>query len=154
MTNPTKFGVIYSPQYPDIGQNSELDVYRILGKSLENKINYDFKFKQEISMISGLQIKHIKKSIRERKNRQRSHDSDLSSVIRRKGESQNRCFKKKHAKISRKMNISYPLIRTCASQGIGNVRFSENLACFVFLKRVLRFAILPYYRRYDVGFFM
>ena len=40
-----------------------------------------------------------------------------SSVIRQKGESQNGCFKKtKHAKFSEK------------------VRFSQNLACFVFLK--------------------
>ena len=37
--------------------------------------------------------------------------------------------------IFRKTNISYPLIRTstCAYQGVGNIRFSENLACF-FLK--------------------
>ena len=35
-----------------------------------------------------------------------------------------------------KINISYPLIRTftCAYQGVRNVRFSENLSCFVFLK--------------------
>ena len=33
------------------------------------------------------------------------------------------------------MNISYPLIhkRTCAYQGVSNVRFPENLVCFVFL---------------------
>ena len=76
------------------------------------------------------------------------------SVISQKGESQNGCFKKtKHAKFSekrtfltlwylhaarqifRKANSSYPLIRTrtCTYQGV-NVRFSENLACFVFLK--------------------
>ena len=30
----------------------------------------------------------------------------------------------------------------CVYQGVRNVRFSENLACFV-----LRFALLPYYRR-------
>ena len=56
------------------------------------------------------------------------------------GESQNGCFKKKHAKFSgKKTNISYPLTpyplcypRTCAYQGARNVRFfSENLACFV-----------------------
>ena len=37
----------------------------------------------------------------------------------------------------RKVNISYPLIctRTFVYQGVRNVRFSENLACFVFLKR-------------------
>ena len=41
----------------------------------------------------------------------------------------------KARQIPRKMNISYPLIRTgaCAYQGIRNVRFSGNLACFVFL---------------------
>ena len=42
----------------------------------------------------------------------------------------------KALQIFRKTNISYPLIRTrtCAYQGVRNVRFSENLACFVFLK--------------------
>ena len=38
---------------------------------------------------------------------------------------------------------------TSAYQGVRNVRFSENLACFVFLVTlVLRFALLPYYRRF------
>ena len=34
----------------------------------------------------------------------------------------------------RKKNIPYPLIRTlrCSDQGVRNVRFSENLVCFVF----------------------
>ena len=43
----------------------------------------------------------------------------------------------------RKTNISYPLIstRTCAYQGVRNVRFSGNLTCFVFLKT--RFEIYP-----------
>ena len=38
--------------------------------------------------------------------------------------------------IFRKTNISNPLIRrrTWANEGVRNVRFSENLACFVFLK--------------------
>ena len=37
---------------------------------------------------------------------------------------------------------------TCAYQGGINVRFLENLACFVFLlPPVLRFALLPYHRR-------
>ena len=36
-----------------------------------------------------------------------------SPVIKQKGESQSKCFKKtKHAKFSEKRNISYPLIRT------------------------------------------
>ena len=53
------------------------------------------------------------------------NESLESSVIRQKGESQNGCFKKtKHAKFSEK--------RTCAYQGVR--KFSENLACFVFLK--------------------
>ena len=56
------------------------------------------------------------------------------SALRQKGESQNIGNKKtKHAKFSEKTNIFYPLIRTCAYQGIRNVRFSENLVCFVFL---------------------
>ena len=41
----------------------------------------------------------------------------------------------KARQISRKTNISYPLIRTrtCAYQGVRKFRFSGNLACFVFL---------------------
>ena len=49
-----------------------------------------------------------------------------------------------------KNDISYTLIgtRTCAYQGVRNVCFSENLACFVFFEiPILRFARLPYYRR-------
>ena len=32
----------------------------------------------------------------------------------------------------RKTNIAYPLVRTstCAYRGVGNIRFSENFACF------------------------
>ena len=55
-----------------------------------------------------------------------------------KVESQNGCFKEtKHVKFSEKTNISKPLIRTrtCACQGVRNIRFSENLTCFVFLKQ-------------------
>ena len=40
----------------------------------------------------------------------------------------------KARQIFRKTNISYPLIRTRTYQGVRNVCFSENLACFVFLK--------------------
>ena len=65
-----------------------------------------------------------------------------SSVIRQKGESQNGCFKKtKHAKFSEKNEHFLPpnipdehLLRTCAYQGVRNVRLLENLVCFVFLK--------------------
>ena len=59
-----------------------------------------------------------------------------SLVIRQKGEYQNRCYKKtKHAKFSEKRAVVYPLTctYTCPYQGVKNVRFSENLVCFVFL---------------------
>ena len=38
--------------------------------------------------------------------------------------------------IFQKTNVSYPLIRTqmCVHQGVTIVRFSEYLACFIFLK--------------------
>ena len=53
--------------------------------------------------------------------------------------------------IFRKMNISYSLIRTYTSayQGVISVYFSEDLVCFGFFLEtpVLRFALLPYYRR-------
>ena len=54
----------------------------------------------------------------------------------------------KPGQIFRKTNISYPLMdkRTCAYQGVRNVRFSENLSCFVFLKHPFSdspFALLP-----------
>ena len=43
---------------------------------------------------------------------------------------------KRMFQILRKTNISYPLICTrCAYHGVRKIRFSENLACFVFLKR-------------------
>ena len=55
----------------------------------------------------------------------------------KKGQISKRVFQENKAhQIFRKTNISYPLIRTrtCAYQGVRNVRFSENLTCFVFLK--------------------
>ena len=54
-----------------------------------------------------------------------------------KGRISKRVFQENKARqIFWKTNISYPLTRTrtCAYQGVRNVRFSENLACFVFLK--------------------
>ena len=54
-----------------------------------------------------------------------------------KGQILKRVFQEnKVRQIIRKTNISYPLIRTrtCACQGLRNVRFSEKLACFVFFK--------------------
>ena len=43
----------------------------------------------------------------------------------------------KARQIFRKTSISHPVIRTrlCAYQGVRNVRFSENLVCFVFFKQ-------------------
>ena len=51
----------------------------------------------------------------------------------------------KARQIFRKRNITYALIRTrkCAYQGVTNVRFSEDLACFVFL--LPPFGDLPFY---------
>ena len=54
-----------------------------------------------------------------------------------KGRISKRVFQEKKARqIFRKTNIFYPLIctRTCTYQGVKNVRFSENLPCFLFLK--------------------
>ena len=54
-----------------------------------------------------------------------------------KGRISKRVFQENKARqIFRKTNISYPLIRIRARayQRVRNVRFSENLACFVFLK--------------------
>ena len=53
-----------------------------------------------------------------------------SSLIRQKGESQNGCFR---YVLSMYVLSMYDLL-VCAYQGVRNVRFSENLACFVFLK--------------------
>ena len=51
----------------------------------------------------------------------------------------------KARQIFRKRNITYALIRTrkCAYKGVTNVRFSEDLACFVFL--LPPFGDLPFY---------
>ena len=54
-----------------------------------------------------------------------------------KGRISKRVFQERKARqVFRNTNIFYPLIltRTCAYQGVRNVRFLENLACFVFLK--------------------
>ena len=54
-----------------------------------------------------------------------------------KGRISKRVFQENKArKIFRKTNIFNPLIltRTCTYQGVKNVCFSENLACFVFLR--------------------
>ena len=70
--------------------------------------------------------------------KERDIETVTSSVVSQKGESQNGCFKKtKHVNFYfRKTNISYLVIRTykCAYQEVRYVRFSENLACFLFLE--------------------
>ena len=56
-----------------------------------------------------------------------------------KGRISKRVFQKSKAhQIFRKTNISYPLIRTrtCTYQGVRNLRYSEHLVCFVFLKHL------------------
>ena len=68
---------------------------------------------------------------------------------RAKGRISKRVFQEDKARqIFRKTNISYPrpfrtlltntsnehFLRACAYQGVRNIRFLENLACFVFLK--------------------
>ena len=77
------------------------------------------------------------------------YDFRTSSVIRQKGKFQNGCFKKtKHAKFSEKRTFLTPWyahVRVCI-RGVRKVRFSENLACFVFLKHcfeIRAFALLP-----------
>ena len=59
-----------------------------------------------------------------------------SSVIRQKGESESGCFKKtKHAKFSENRTFLTPWYAHVRVRiGVRNARFSENLACFVFLK--------------------
>ena len=62
-----------------------------------------------------------------------------TSVVSQKGESQNMFQENKARQIFRKTNIFYHLICTCtcAYQVVKNVRFSENLTFFVFLKHLL-----------------
>ena len=56
------------------------------------------------------------------------------SVIRQKGESQNGCFKKTKPNFLKSISYSLICTRTSAYQGVKNVCFSQNLACFIFLK--------------------
>ena len=69
-----------------------------------------------------------------------SHSHYLTASLvgnKAKGRISKQVFQENKARqIFRKTNISYLLIRTrtCAYQGVRNVRFSENLVCFVFLK--------------------
>ena len=61
------------------------------------------------------------------------------------GNTAKRVFQENKARqIFGKMNIFYPL----RTQRVKNVRFSENLTCFLLEIPVLRFALLLYYRRF------
>ena len=76
-----------------------------------------------------------------------------SSVIRQKGESQNGYFKKaKHAKISEKLKFLIPDMHTFVYVSGGKkCLFFGNFGMVCFLETpVLRFALLPYYRRSPV----
>ena len=57
--------------------------------------------------------------------------------------------KTKHAKFAEKKKISHSLIRTrtCAQQGVNIHFFGKFGVLFFLVTRVLRFALLPYYRR-------
>ena len=79
----------------------------------------------------------------------------MSSIIRQKGKSQNRCFKKlKHAKFSEKRTFLIPWYAhvgthtyVCVSRG-KKCLFFRNICVLCFLETpVLRFALLAYYRR-------
>ena len=63
------------------------------------------------------------------------HKTPIVSIEAKRGILKWALQENKVCKISRKRNISYPLIHNCACayQGVKNVRFLENLACFVFL---------------------
>ena len=54
----------------------------------------------------------------------------ISSVIRRKGDCQNGCYKKKHVEFLEKRTF----LTTWYEHMGKNVRFLENLTCFVFLQ--------------------
>ena len=64
-----------------------------------------------------------------------------------KGRISKRVFQKKtkHAIFSEKgtfLTPWHPHVRVCVRRGVGNVRFSENMACFIFLNT--RFEIRPF----------
>ena len=74
----------------------------------------------------------------------------LLSVIRQKGESQNGCFKKgKHTRISENKHFLPPDSKKCLFPGGKKCLFFGNFGVLCFLETpVLRFTLLPYYRRF------
>ena len=75
-----------------------------------------------------------------------------SSVIRQKGESQNGCFKKtKPIKFSEKRTFLAPDTHTvCVSRGKKCSFFGKFDVLYFLETPVLRFALLPYYRRVSI----
>ena len=69
-----------------------------------------------------------------------------------KGRITKQAFQESKARQTFRRNKYFLPPDTCAHQGVRNVGFSENLACFVFLKPALRFALLPYYRQINILF--
>ena len=72
-------------------------------------------------------------------------DYEITSVIRQKGESQNGCFKKTNQFFSPIFPKNEHL---CTYQRVRNVHFYKEFGVLCFLETpVLRFTLLPYYRR-------
>ena len=81
----------------------------------------------------------------------------ISSVIRQKGESQNKCFKKiKHAKFSEKLTFLIPRYAHVQEPIRRWEMFLFSKICVLcFLETpILRFALLPYYRRYKESLYI
>ena len=105
-----------------------------------------FLHKSLIVITSYFAITSFIHAVKFRKSKPKIKNSN-SLVIRQKGKSQIGYFKKtKLAKFSEIRTFLTPWyadvsvcirvrICTCVYQGIRNVRFSENLACYVFLKQ-------------------
>ena len=82
------------------------------------------------------QMNHCQINSYKKKNKKKCYKNNTIGN-KAKGRISKQVFQEKKARqIFRKTNILYPLIRTrtCAYQGVQNVRFSENLACFLLLK--------------------
>ena len=86
----------------------------------------------------------MKKAIKQKNTHKKKFTESIINLLyfignKAKGRIPKRVFQENKARqIFPKTIISYPLTRTltCAYQGVRNNRFSENLACFVFLKRL------------------
>ena len=96
---------------------------------------YDIRMKQQIVMlITTCQLRLLP---------MKSNTQFVGNKAKRRILKENK--ENKARRIFRKTNI-YPLVRTRTYQGVRNGRFSENLACFVFLNtrfKIQPFALLP-----------